>query len=100
MTLSESARTGRKFRRTSEPEIWYWLEGNQMIREKPGQWQIITAEMLIALDWQPEPLKLELTAADIIRAARQFDSLASTRKLSAAEFGKMICQELGLLEGG
>lgn len=58
----------------------------------------INAEMLVATDWQPEPLKLEVTFEDIIRAARQLDDLCSKRRLSAAEFGQKICVELGLIE--
>lgn len=101
MLLSDAAKTGRKFRRRSEPDCWYWLEGTNIRWMSPGidpTSAFIDAEQLVATDWEAEPLKLEVTADDVIRAARELDTLCSQRRLSAAEFGKAICIELGLLE--
>lgn len=99
--LSEVARTGRKFRRRSVPDYWWLLRGKEIIQFNPhgaGIAMSINAEQLVATDWEAEPLRLELTAEDIIRAARTLDDLTSKRRLSAAEFGKEICKALGLLE--
>jgi hypothetical protein len=102
VTLSEAARTGRKFRRKSIPDVWYWLEGKEIkiiggYIDRAAE-AMIDAEMLVATDWEPELLKLEVTSDDIMRAARQLDDLVSKRRLSAAEFGKHLCFELGLIE--
>lgn len=101
MTLSEAARTGRKFRRKSQPSAWFHLLGKEIIELDGTRSTVIQidAEMLVATDWEPEPLKLELTAEDILKAARGLDELVSKRRLSAAEFGRHLCMELGLLEG-
>lgn len=101
MTLSEAARSGRTFWRKSEPGVRYHLEGKQIVaQEPPGAPRPVEvdAEMLVAVDWEPEPLKLELTAIDIARAARGLDELVSKRRLSAAEFARHLSLELGLLE--
>lgn len=100
MLLSDAARTGRKFRRTSEPKAWYWLEGQLVFKSDGASRESVylNAEQLIATDWEAEPLQMMLEAADIIRAAREHDQLASTRRLTATEFAKLICQSLGLLE--
>lgn len=101
MLFSEAAKTGRPFQRKSEPGIWYFLEGKAIIKmdrganiAEPAQ---IDAEMVVASDWDPQPLKLELTAEDIKRAARGLDELVSKRKLSAAEFAHHLSIELGLI---
>lgn len=94
MTLSEAAKTGRKFRRANS--VWCWLEGLVMVCD--GGPVTIDAEMLISNDWEAELLKLEVDAEDIMRACRQFDEICSKRRLSAVEFGKKICVELGLIE--
>jgi hypothetical protein len=101
MTLSEAARTGRRFRRRAYPDDWYFLEGRVMRRRQASGGQVtieIDAEMIVSTDWEPEPLRLELTAEDISRAARQLDDLVSKRRLSASEFAKHLSIELGLLE--
>lgn len=100
MLLSEAARTGRKFRRTTQPDIWYQLEGKaiQYVDRNVRGVPVIDAEMLVSPDWEPEPLQLTITADDLIRAARAFDDIASKRKLSAVEFAKLLCQNLGLTE--
>lgn len=59
---------------------------------------LISAEMVVATDWEVEPIRLMLTAADIISYARNLDDIASKRRLSTAEFARMLCKELGLIE--
>jgi hypothetical protein len=105
LTLSEAARTGRKFHRRGEPARLYWLEGNTVRSQEvfdgctgPTTSVSFGAEALVATDWEVEPIVLELTAADIIRAARELDGLCSKRRLSAAEFAQALCKELGLIE--
>lgn len=105
MTLSEAARTGRKFWRKSKPEQVYWLAGLHVMTPHPtlpgsAQGWVPNAEELCALDWEAEPLALLLTAADVIRAARtpNVEKLATSRKLAPVEFARLLCIELGLLE--
>lgn len=98
-TLSDVAKTGRGFRRIGETE-WCWLDGRVIRNGKTPNagHRAIDAEMLIANDWEAEPLTLELNAQDIFLAARQLNDLVSKRRLSAAEFAKYLCLELGLVE--
>lgn len=99
-TLSEAARTGRRFRRRSQPDVWFYLNGKDM-RRIDGDLSVmvtIDAEMLVSTDWESEPLRLELSADDIFRHARNLEELASKRRLSGVEFARLLCVELGLIE--
>lgn len=101
MNLSQAAKTGRKFRRKSEPGLHYWLSGKSILRTDGTdvhEGVQFDAEQITALDWEADPLSLMLNADDIVRAARVHDQLTSQRRLSAAEFAKLICIELGLTE--
>lgn len=101
MTFSQAALTGRRFRRKSDPKIHYWVENAKFYFSDGTVVQEITnfqAEHLLATDWEADPLALMLTAEDIKRAARGFQELSLTRRLSAAEFAKQLCDELGLTE--
>ena len=102
MLLSEAAKTGRKFRRKSEPETWYWLEGSSMrFRDKTGVYsRPISAEMLVATDWEAESKIIQVTAEELMVVARNLSShkIVNQRRLAPIEFMKLVIEELGLNE--
>lgn len=107
--LSEVARTGRRFRRTTEPETWFELQGKNVVYwdatacGNRGIWtkQEVNAEMLVANDWESEPRKIEVTAADLLDAARAVsnDKIVHQRRFSPVEMMRLVIDELGLKEG-
>lgn len=105
MTLSEAARTGRKFRRTSEPDYWYRLVGRTVVQFHPTGAGIevhIDAEQIVATDWEAEAQKIQITAQDLIDCARSIaktNQVITSRKLSATEWAKLFIEELGFEEG-
>jgi len=106
MTLSEAARTGRWFRRASEPDYWYRLDGVEIVmfrRDDIGQVLSINinAEQLVATDWEPEPRKVEISGQDLLICARsiaQNNQIVHQRRLSPVEMAKLFIEELGLDE--
>lgn len=113
MLLSEAARSERRFRRACEPDRWYWLEGRQIfanvlpgdaIRTPNGTTGktpvCITAEQLVATNWEPEPKEIKITVADLYGVARALSNhpITNQRRLSPMEFMKLVAEELGLEE--
>jgi len=103
MLLSEAARTGRKFRRKSDPSVWYWLEGKHVMRKHPNPmldgscgWQP-DAEQLISNDWEAEPKKVEVTEQDLMDIAKTLSlhPITNQRRLAPTEFMKLVAEELG-----
>lgn len=105
MLLSEAAKTGRRFRRKSNPEIWFYLEGTSIMfvfdgsKAPPGKCTF-NAEQLIAGDWEPEPKLMMLSAQDLLDAAKNLnnDPITHQRRLAPIEFTKLMIRELGLEE--
>lgn len=106
MLMSEAARSGRNFRRTSIPEIWFQLSGKEFLatsdvgNAKAWYKVSIDAEQLVATDWEPEQVRLLLSAEDLLLHSRALDEVVCKRRLSAREFAQLLCIELGLLEEG
>lgn len=107
MLLSEVARTGRRFHRKSEPELWYRLNGKdiQFDCAEENCWTTLNpgfdAEQLVAADWESEPKKIEVTAADLLDAAKAISNMpiVHQRRFSPVEMMRMVIDELGLKEG-
>lgn len=110
MEMSQVAKTGRRFYRESRPDRVYEIQGNAMVywvlKTSSGQGlfekEEVTMEMVTARDWRAEPVTLQLSAADIVGAAKHggLQELMAKRRLSAVECATEICKQLGLLEEG
>jgi hypothetical protein len=106
--LSEVARTGREFWRTSEPHLIYFLSGKQVrghkivnnLRTKLADDIHFYAEQIIATDWVAQPKKIEVTEADLMAVARILSEhpITNQRRLAPVEFMKLVVEELGLNE--
>jgi len=102
LLLSEVARKGRRFRRTSVPENWYYLSGlNIMVENGVGKCIVhFNAEELTALDWESEPARMEITAKDLLDVAKTLSDhpITNQRRLAPIEFMKLVIVRLGLEE--
>ena len=107
MLLSQAAKTGRKFRRSTEPDRWYYLKGKTICRQarEPNPdgvsegWSP-NAEELIASDWEAEPKVISVSQKDLLEVARTLSNhpITNQRKLAPVEFMKLVIEELGLEE--
>lgn len=103
MNITDVMRTGRKFRRTSDRDTWFVVDGQRVYCERNGtrvieKYSFNVAE-LTAQDWEPEPMILELSAQDLFDAAKAITThnpSINNRRLSLAESAKLIADQLGL----
>ena len=105
MNLSEAARTGRKFRRVSQPEVWYRIHDQNLIQigKNPQQSHPVYADvaMITATDWENEPIRMEITAQDLYDAAKVIgqNPVTHQRRFSVGEMAKLLAEQLGLIQG-
>ncbi len=106
MTLTEAARSGRPFFRASSPDTWFYLHvepGAVVCRRGTvtvSNRYTFNPEELLANDWEPEPIKMELSYQDFIEATRailQNNPQISQRRMSLVEHAKLLAEQLGLV---
>lgn len=105
-SLSEVARSGRKFRRLKEPKRWLWIidgqfktDGINALGGAPMTMTIqISAEEVIAADWESEPKRIEVTAEDLREAAKLVSNerIVHQRRFSPVEMMNLVIPLLGL----
>lgn len=104
ISLSEAARTRRRFRRTSEPDTWYQLQQDKIMVVATcnglGVDQVadIDHAMVLAMDWEVEPKRILISAVDLLDVAKALNNnpIYHQRRIAPIEFMKAVIEELGL----
>lgn len=101
MTLTEVISKGRKFRRKSRPTYWFNFRDeclHVLLPENKSSPISIDGQMIIATDWEPEAITLNLSGTDIMECAKIIsrNPVTQQRRYSVIEMAKLLIEELGL----